>query len=274
MTRPCTSHPPLPTGESTLTTTERVRYQQQLVLPEIGSAGQCALKRARVLLIGVGGLGGPAAAYLAAAGVGTLGIVDDDRVELSNLQRQILFATAQVGLPKADTAVTWLRALNPHIRVTAHAQRLRHDNAAALIADYDLMIDGSDNLPTRYLLNDTCVQLRKPWVYGSVYRFEGQVSTFMPDTGPCYRCLYPRPPDSTLASTCTDGGVLGVVPGLIGMLQATEAIKLIVQCGAPLIGRLLHLDGLTGTFREIRISPRSTCSCRQAAQPLRPLPAC
>jgi molybdopterin/thiamine biosynthesis adenylyltransferase len=228
------------------------------LLPEVGEAGQQKLLGAKVLLVGAGGLGSPAGLYLAAAGVGTLGIVDDDVVDESNLQRQVLHTTERIGQPKVESARQTLTALNPDVRVVEHRERLTKENALSIIADYDLVIDGADNFPTRYLINDACVILGKLNVHGGVARFEGQVTIFGGD-GPCYRCLFREPPPPGLALNCAEAGVLGVLPGVIGLLQATEAIKLILGIGEPLIGRLLTYDALTITFREVRIRRDPAC---------------
>ena len=239
------------------------RYARHLRLPEVGEAGQRRLQGARVAIVGAGGLGSPAAYYLAAAGVGTLVIADDDVVDRSNLQRQILHTDARIGMAKVESARAALTALNPSVRIEAFAQRIRADNVEDLIADADVVVDGADNFPARYLLNDACVKLAKPLVYGAVHRFEGQVSVF--DAGrrrgkaPCYRCLFPEPPPPEAAPNCAEAGVLGVLPGVIGLLQATEAIKLILGIGEPLAGRLLHFDALAMRFRETRLGPDPDC---------------
>lgn len=243
----------------------RRRYARQIVLPEVGEAGQEKLAAARVLIAGAGGLGSPAALYLASAGVGTLGIVDHDAVELSNLHRQILHTHERLGVAKTESARQALQALNPSVRIEAHAVRLASANAEELVAGYDLVIDGTDNFPARYLLNDVCVKLDRPYVYGSVYRFEGQVSVLWPGAGreprpPCYRCLYPAPPPAELAPSCAEAGVLGVLPGVIGTLQAAEALKLILGVGEPLLGRLLCYDALAATFREFRTHADPECA--------------
>jgi sulfur-carrier protein adenylyltransferase/sulfurtransferase len=242
-----------------LSAQEIVRYNRHLIMPEVALAGQRRLKAARVLLIGAGGLGSPAGLYLAAAGVGHLGLVDFDVVDASNLQRQILHTTRDIGRPKLESTAERLHALNPEIEVTTHAVRITAANALELIEPYDLVIDGTDNFPTRYLVNDACVLLGKPNVYGSIFRFEGQTSVFAPPTGPCYRCLYPEPPPPGLAPSCAEGGVLGVLPGVIGSLQATEAIKLLLGRGEPLLGRLLLYDALALTFHELRIHRDPQC---------------
>ena len=240
------------------------RYSRHLRLPEIGEAGQQRLQAARIAMVGAGGLGSPAAYYLAAAGVGTLVLADDDIVDRSNLQRQILHADARIGMAKVDSARIALSALNPRVRVDAFRERITAGNVERLIADADVVIDGADNFPARYLLNDACVKLGKPLVYGAVHRFEGQVSVF--DAGrrrgeaPCYRCLFPEPPPPEAAPNCAEAGVLGVLPGVIGLLQATEAIKLVLGIGDPLRGRLLHFDALAMRFRETRLSADPDCA--------------
>jgi molybdopterin/thiamine biosynthesis adenylyltransferase/rhodanese-related sulfurtransferase len=236
------------------------RYRRQINLPEVGEAGQRRLRDTRVLLIGAGGLGSPAALYLAAAGVGTLGIVDDDRVERSNLHRQVLHTDAAIGLPKAYSAKLALAARNPEIRIVPHVVRLGDNNVAELIADYDLVVDGSDNFATRYRLNDACVAAGKPLVHAAIHRFEGQVTVIDPARGgPCYRCLFPEPPPPELAPSCSEAGVLGVLPGLIGLLQASEALKLALGIGTPLTGTLLCIDTLGNEFRRLRVAARPGC---------------
>jgi molybdopterin/thiamine biosynthesis adenylyltransferase/rhodanese-related sulfurtransferase len=242
-----------------LTSDEQQRYHRHLILPEVGAAGQRRLKAARVLLIGAGGLGAPAALYLAAAGVGHLGIVDADVVELSNLQRQVIHDTRDVSRAKVASAETRINALNPHVDVATYPMRLTSSNALELLGGYDVIVDGSDNFATRYLVNDACVLLRKPNVYGSVLRFEGQASVFSTGDGPCYRCLFREPPPPGLVQNCADSGVLGVVPGLIGVIQATETIKLITGVGETLIGRLLLVDALGMRFRTIDLQKDAEC---------------
>jgi len=249
----------LPLSPAPLDADELQRYHRHLILPEIGAEGQRRLKAARVLLIGAGGLGSPAALYLAAAGVGHLGVVDADDVELSNLQRQVLHDTASVGAPKVESAAARMRAINPHVDVVSHRTRLTSANAMRLLADYDVIVDGSDNFPTRYLVNDACVLLGKPNVYGSVLRFEGQASVFSLGDGPCYRCLFREPPPPGLVQSCSDSGVLGVLPGLIGVVQAAETIKLITGAGETLAGRLLLVDGLRMRFRTIDVARDPEC---------------
>lgn len=242
-----------------LSAAERERYQRHLALAEIGPAGQEKLKAARVVVIGAGGLGSPAALYLAAAGCGTLGLVDCDRVELSNLQRQVLFDSSSVTRPKAEAGRERLASLNPDIRVVAHALELTAANVAPLLRDYDLVLDGSDRLATRYVVNDACVILGKALVSAAIHRFEGQLMTYVPGRGPCYRCMFPQVPDGTVGS-CAQTGVLGVLPGVLGTLQATEALKLITGIGEPLIGRLLTYDALAMSFHEFRVARRSDCA--------------
>jgi adenylyltransferase/sulfurtransferase len=242
-----------------LTHDEVTRYSRHLIMPEVGVEGQRRLKAARVLCIGAGGLGSPAALYLAAAGVGTLGIVDFDSVDASNLQRQILHGTPDVGRPKLESARTRLTALNPGVRIETHETALTSKNALDILRDYDVVLDGTDNFPTRYLVNDACVILRKPNAYGSIFRFEGQASVFAVQGGPCYRCLYPEPPPPGLVPSCAEGGVLGVLPGVIGTIQATETIKLILGAGEPLVGRLLLYDALRMRVRELKLRRDSAC---------------
>ncbi len=258
-----------PTVSSTrLTLDQRHRYARHMVLPQVGAAGQQRLIESRVAIIGAGGLGSPAAMYLAAAGVGTLGIIDDDRVDLSNLQRQILHRTADIGLAKTDSGGTTITQLNPSVAVIAHKARVTAENAEELLAGFDVVVDGTDNLPTRYLLNDVSLRLRFPIVHGSVFRFEGQVSVFHPYVGPCYRCLFPEPPPPELAPNCAETGVFGVLPGVIGTMQATETLKLLLDIGTPLIGRLLTYDALEQTTLEVRFPKDPHCrSCSDPANP-------
>jgi sulfur-carrier protein adenylyltransferase/sulfurtransferase len=244
---------------SDLSADEVKRYSRHLILPEVGLDGQRALKAGRVLCIGAGGLGSPVAMYLAAAGVGTIGLVDFDVVDLSNLQRQILHGTNDVGRSKLVSARETIAALNPHVRVDLHEMALSSDNALDLFAAYDVIVDGTDNFPTRYLVNDACVLLGKPNAYGSIFRFEGQASVFATKDGPCYRCLYPEPPPPGLVPSCAEGGVLGVLPGIIGVIQATEAIKLLLGAGEPLVGRFLIYDALRMRFRELKLRKDPDC---------------
>jgi adenylyltransferase/sulfurtransferase len=235
------------------------RYRRHLSLPEIGVEGQTRLLESRVLLIGAGGLGCPLSQYLAAAGVGTIGIVDYDRVEASNLQRQVLYGTADIGRPKVEVALERIKAMNPDVQVDAHATLLTSDNALELFVEYDVIVDGTDNFPTRYLSNDACVLLGKPNVHGSVYRFDGQASVFDARHGPCYRCLYPEPPPPGSVPSCAEGGVLGVLPGIIAMIQATETVKIATGIGEPLYGRLLQYDALKMEFSEFRLKKDPKC---------------
>ena len=238
---------------------ELQRYSRHLTLPDFGQEGQEKLKAASVLLVGAGGLGSPAAMYLAAAGVGRIGLVDFDNVEASNLQRQVLYGTSDVGTPKLEAAKERLEDLNPHITIDTHELRLTSDNALDVIADYDVVADGTDNFPTRYLVNDACVMTGTPNVYASIFRFEGQVSVFATEDGPCYRCVYEEPPPPGLVPSCAEGGVLGVLPGMVGTMQATEVIKLITGIGEPLIGRLLMIDALSMTFRTLKLRKNPDC---------------
>src|SRR5256886_11813110 len=244
---------------ATLSNDEILRYSRHLIMPEVGMEGQLKLKAARALCIGAGGLGSPLALYLGAAGVGTLGIVDFDVVDYTNLQRQIIHTTADVGRKKLDSAADKLKAINPLINVRPFDTRLSSDNALELFRDFDIIVDGTDNFPTRYLVNDACVLTGKPNVYGSIFRFEGQASVFATDQGPCYRCLYPEPPPPGLVPSCAEGGVLGILPGLVGVIQATEVIKLVLGKGEPLIGRLLLVDALAMKFRELKLRKNPDC---------------
>jgi molybdopterin/thiamine biosynthesis adenylyltransferase len=243
-----------------IVTAYRRRYARHLTIPEVGEVGQKKLLQAKVLLIGAGGLGSPAAYYLAAAGVGTLGIVDFDVVDESNLQRQILHTTESVGTAKTTSARKTLLALNPGIQVNPIEARISSQNVEGILKDYDLVVDGCDNFATRYLINDACVLMKKPCVHGSVYRFEGQVTVFHPPQGPCYRCLYPEPPPAELAPSCADAGVLGVLPGVIGLLEAVEAIKWILGKGELLVGRLLQYDALRTEFRTLKLVRDPDCA--------------
>jgi adenylyltransferase/sulfurtransferase len=247
------------TTELPLTREEVRRYSRHLILPEVGLQGQVKLKQARVLLIGVGGLGSPLALYLSAAGVGTLGLVDGDVVDETNLQRQVIHGTKDVGRPKLDSAADRIADINPNVRVEKHETMLSSANALELFRQYDLVADGTDNFPTRYLVNDACVLTGKPNVYGSIFRFEGQASVFATRDGPCYRCLYPEPPPPGLVPSCAEGGVLGILPGIVGLLQANEVVKLILGIGTPLIGRLLLFDALAMAFRELKLRRDPNC---------------
>jgi adenylyltransferase/sulfurtransferase len=242
-----------------LTHEEIRRYSRHLIMPEVGPAGQRKLKQASVLLIGTGGLGAPLGLYLAAAGVGRIGLVDFDVVDESNLQRQIIHGTGTIGVPKIESARARIHDLNPLVEVTTYETQITSDNAFEIMRPYDIVIDGTDNFPTRYLVNDACVMLGKPNVYGSIFRFEGQASVFAVKEGPCYRCLYPEPPPPGLVPSCAEGGVLGVLPGIIGTIQATEAIKLIIGEGTPLIGRLMLFDALEMRFRELKLRKNPDC---------------
>jgi len=255
----------------TLSSGDRERYGRHLTMPEVGEPGQIKLLESRVLLVGAGGLGSPAALYLAAAGIGTLGIVDDDVVDRSNLQRQILHTDDRVGTPKVDSARRTLESLNPQVRVVGHPVRLDKDNVEEIFSSYDLVIDGTDNFPTRYLVNDACVKLGLPNVHGAIFRFDGQVTVFWPGregwSGPCYRCLFPEPPPAELAPSCAEAGVLGVLPGVIGTLEAVEAIKVLLGVGEPLLGRLILYDALKQSFTELKIDRNPTCpSCGEGAE--------
>ena len=247
--------------EHPLSEAERSRYARHLTLPEVGPEGQRRLKASRVLCLGAGGLGSPVTMYLAAAGIGEIGLVDDDRVDFSNLQRQILHGTSDVGRLKIESARDRLAEINPEVRVTIFETRFTAENAAAIAEPYDLIIDGTDNFPTRYLSNDLAVLTKKPNVYGSIYRFEGQVSVFAPHLGgPCYRCLFPEPPAPGLVPSCAEGGVLGILPGIVGAMQANEAVKLLLGLGEPLLGRLVHFDALAFRFREIKLRRDPHCA--------------
>jgi molybdopterin/thiamine biosynthesis adenylyltransferase/rhodanese-related sulfurtransferase len=243
----------------TLSKDEILRYSRHLIMPEVGMEGQQKLKAARVLCIGAGGLGSPLALYLAAAGVGTLGLVDFDVVDYTNLQRQIIHSTADVGRKKLDSAADKLKGINPFLNLRTFDTKLSSGNAMELFRDFDIVADGTDNFPTRYLVNDACVLSGKPNVYGSIFRFEGQASVFATEEGPCYRCLYPEPPPPGLVPSCAEGGVLGILPGLLGIIQATEVIKLILGAGEPLVGRLLLVDALAMRFRELKLHKNPDC---------------
>ena len=244
---------------ASLSNEEILRYSRHLIMPEVGMEGQLKLKQARVLCIGAGGLGSPLALYLGAAGVGTLGIVDFDVVDFTNLQRQVIHGTSDVGRKKLDSAADTLREINPNIEIRKFETRLTSANALELFREFDIITDGTDNFPTRYLVNDACVLTGKPNVYGSIFRFEGQASVFATKEGPCYRCLYPEPPPPGLVPSCAEGGVLGILPGLVGVIQATETIKLILGSGEPLIGRLLLVDALSMRFRELKLRKNPDC---------------
>lgn len=252
----------------TMTEAQAKRYSRHLLVPEVGEQGQFKLLDSKVLLLGAGGLGSPTALYLAAAGVGTIGIIDDDVVEESNLQRQVIHTTKRVGQYKAESAREAIEALNPDVKVITYIERLDETNVARIIADYDVIVDGTDNFPTRYLLNDAAIMANKPVIHGSVFRFEGQLTVFKPYEGPCYRCLYPEPPPPALAPSCAEAGVLGVLPGIIGLLQATETIKVLLDIGDPLVGRLMTYDALAGEFSELRLFRDPHCpACGEDAHP-------
>ena len=245
--------------EPKLSKEEVLRYSRHLIMPEVGMEGQLKLKQAKVLLVGAGGLGAPLGLYLAAAGVGRLGLVDFDVVDFTNLQRQVTFSTADVGQPKLEAAKERLAGLNPEIQIDTYETKLTSQNALEILRDFDIIVDGTDNFPTRYLVNDACVLLGKPNVYGSIFRFEGQATVFAYPGGPCYRCLYPEPPPPGLVPSCAEGGVLGVLPGIIGAIQAMETIKLILGRGEPLVGRLLVFDALAMRFRELKLRKNADC---------------
>jgi sulfur-carrier protein adenylyltransferase/sulfurtransferase len=236
-----------------LTPEQQRRYSRQLLIPEIGQKGQRKLLDGKVLLIGAGGLGSPSALYLAAGGVGTIGLVDDDAVDESNLQRQVLHTADRIGMPKTQSARMTLNALNPETRIVEHRERLTAENVERLIADYDVIVDGTDNFDTRYVLNDSALKLRKPVVHGSIYRWDGQITTFVPFAGPCYRCMYPTQPPDELAPSCAVAGVLGVLPGIVGLLQANEVFKLLLGVGESLAGRLLMFDAMSTSFEEVKV---------------------
>ncbi|MFL5304183.1 MAG: molybdopterin-synthase adenylyltransferase MoeB, partial [Polyangia bacterium] len=242
-----------------MTQEQSLRYARHTMLPEVGEAGQVKLLKSKVLCLGAGGLGSPAGLYLAAAGVGTVGFVDDDVVDASNLQRQILHATDRVGMPKVDSAAAAIAKLNPDVKVIAHQTRLSSENVLDIIKDYDVIVDGADNFPTRYLINDAALKLMKPVIDGSIYRFDGTVTTFLPFNGPCYRCFYPEPPPPDMAPSCQEAGVLGVLCGVIGSLQAVEAIKVLLGVGKTLSGRQLQFDALSLKFREFKRPHDPTC---------------
>jgi molybdopterin/thiamine biosynthesis adenylyltransferase/rhodanese-related sulfurtransferase/molybdopterin converting factor small subunit len=248
-----------PPREAELSNDEILRYSRHLIIPEVGIEGQKKLKAAKVLLVGAGGLGAPLGLYLSAAGIGHIGIVDFDVVDYTNLQRQVIHSTADVGRRKLDSAAEKMRGINPNVRITKHEVALSSENALDILKDYDMVVDGTDNFPTRYLVNDACVLLGKPNVYGSIFRFEGQATVFAYEGGPCYRCLYPEPPPPGLVPSCAEGGVLGILPGTIGLIQATEAVKLILGIGEPLVGRLLLYDALGMRFRELRLRKNPEC---------------
>jgi adenylyltransferase/sulfurtransferase len=245
--------------EPTLSKDEILRYSRHLIMPEVGMDGQLKLKKASVLLVGTGGLGAPAALYLAAAGIGRIGLVDFDVVDYTNLQRQVIHGTKDVGKPKIDSAIESMKDINPYVQLDRHEVALTSENALEILKDYDYIVDGTDNFPTRYLVNDACVLLKKPNVYGSIFRFEGQATIFAYPGGPCYRCLYPEPPPPGLVPSCAEGGVLGILPGIIGLVQATETVKLALGIGTSLVGRLMLYDALGMKFRELKLRRDPNC---------------
>ncbi|HVB98039.1 MAG TPA: molybdopterin-synthase adenylyltransferase MoeB [Candidatus Dormibacteraeota bacterium] len=259
VTRTDPSNPATAAGAASLSKEEILRYSRHLIMPEVGMEGQLKLKQAKVLLVGAGGLGAPLALYLAAAGVGRLGLVDFDKVDFTNLQRQVLFGTSDVGKPKMEAARRRLTELNPMIQIDGYETQLTSENALEILRPYDIVVDGTDNFPTRYLVNDASVLLGKTNVYGSIFRFEGQISVFGAPGGPCYRCLYPEPPPPGLVPSCAEGGVLGVLPGIVGSMQAMEVLKLILGAGKSLVGRLLLFDGLEMSFRELKLRKNPEC---------------
>jgi len=242
-----------------LTQDEILRYSRHLIMPEVGVAGQEKLKAAKVLLIGTGGLGSPAALYLTAAGIGTIGLIDFDVVDFSNLQRQVIHSTKSVGRPKVESAKERMSEINPNVKVVTYNERMSSENIMKILKDYDMVLDGTDNFQTRYLVNDACVFLKKPFVYGSIFRFDGQATVFYPGKGPCYRCLFAEPPPPGMVPSCAEGGVLGILPGVIGVIQATEVVKLVLGKGEPLIGRLMLYDALKMTFREVKFRRNPGC---------------
>src|ERR1700691_3504647 len=248
-----------PAAPPTLSKDEILRYSRHLIMPEVGMEGQVKVKSAKVALIGTGGLGAPLGMYLAAAGVGRIGLVDFDVVDFTNLQRQVIHGTKDVGRKKLDSAADTMLDINPYVEIDRHEVALTSENALDILKDYDIVVDGTDNFPTRYLVNDACVLLGKPNVYGSIFRFEGQASVFATDEGPCYRCLYPEPPPPGLVPSCAEGGVLGILPGLVGVIQATEVIKLVLGKGDSLVGRLLLVDALNMRFRELKLRKNPEC---------------
>ena len=251
--------PSIAGGSANLSPNEFIRYSRHLSLPEVGIEGQKKIKSAKVLIVGIGGLGSPVSLYLAAAGVGTIGMVDYDKVDESNLQRQVIFGMEEIGKSKLESAKERLKSLNPYTKFNLHNVALASENALDIIKDYDIVVDGTDNFPTRYLVNDACVILGKPNVYGSIYRFDGQVSVFNYKDGPCYRCLYPSPPPPNLVPSCAEGGVLGVLPGIIGTMQANESLKLILNIGEPMVGRFLLFDALSFEFTDLKIQKNGSC---------------
>ncbi|HEX5227579.1 MAG TPA: molybdopterin-synthase adenylyltransferase MoeB [Bryobacteraceae bacterium] len=251
--------PPAPPSNLSLSKDEILRYSRHLIMPEVGMEGQLKLKAAKVALIGTGGLGAPLGMYLAAAGIGRIGLVDFDVVDFTNLQRQVIHGTKDVGKKKLDSAAETMLDINPYVEIDRHEVALSSENALDILKDYDIVVDGTDNFPTRYLVNDACVILKKPNVYGSIFRFEGQATIFAYPGGPCYRCLYPEPPPPGLVPSCAEGGVLGILPGTVGLIQATETVKLILGVGEPLIGRLVLYDALAMRFRELKLRRNPEC---------------
>ena len=256
---PVAEAPPARAETATLTKEEILRYSRHLIMPEVGMEGQLKLKQAKVLLVGTGGLGAPLGLYLAAAGIGRIGLVDFDIVDHTNLHRQVIHGTKDVGRKKLDSAIDRMRDINPNVQLDRHEVALTSENAFEVMKDYDIVVDGTDNFPTRYLVNDACVILKKPNVYGSIFRFEGQATVFAYQGGPCYRCLYPEPPPPGLVPSCAEGGVLGILPGMIGIIQATETVKLILGIGQPLVGRLVLYDALDMKFRELKLRRNPEC---------------
>ncbi len=256
---PVAEPPVAPAETETLTKEEILRYSRHLIMPEVGMEGQLKLKQAKVLLVGTGGLGAPLGLYLAAAGIGRIGLVDFDIVDHTNLHRQVIHGTKDVGRKKLDSAIDRMRDINPNVQLDRHEVALTSENAFDVMKDYDIVVDGTDNFPTRYLVNDACVILKKPNVYGSIFRFEGQATVFAYEGGPCYRCLYPEPPPPGLVPSCAEGGVLGILPGMIGIIQATETVKLILGIGQPLVGRLVLYDALDMKFRELKLRRNPEC---------------
>src|ERR1700731_3233366 len=257
--QPMTGAPEEAKAARTLSNEEILRYSRHLIMPEVGMDGQLKLKNAKVALIGTGGLGAPLGMYLAAAGVGRIGLVDFDVVDFTNLQRQVIHGTKDVGRKKLDSAAETMLDINPYVQIDRHEVALSSENALQILRDYDIVVDGTDNFPTRYLVNDACVLLGKPNVYGSIFRFEGQATVFAYPGGPCYRCLYPEPPPPGLVPSCAEGGVLGILPGTVGLIQATETVKLILGIGEPLVGRLLLYDALAMRFRELKLRKNPDC---------------
>lgn len=251
-----------------MTQEQAIRYSRHTMLPEVGEAGQVKLLKSKVLCLGAGALGSSSGIYLGAAGVGTLGFIDDDTVDISNLQRQIMHATDRIGTPKVESAQKTINGINPDVKVVPHRTRLSSENVLEVLSGYDLIVDGADNFPSRYLLNDAALKLGKPVIHASIYRFEGQVTSFIPFQGPCYRCLYPEPPPADMAPSCQEAGVLGVLPGVIGVLQATEAVKILLGIGKPLAGRLLMYDALATKFREMKLNRDPKCpTCGEGVDP-------